>query len=214
MDILAAETEANGTANKSVQTIRVRFLAPRSEFVDKIFGIFQRQVQEHCGAVVKLYGGGELTVELALDAAIGNATNNGMTTLPRETAGTQPPGKPNARIVVCPSIPEGHDYLMRLWDQTIDTFLDDEVVEAIDILEGSLTTNYNDPHRDKLSASVCQAYELIKEADTKLSVQARNSWRWRILYLRAMIDCEMFNSDGKPEGAVLKQAFDEYPLNS
>ena len=543
-DLRGADTETNIAAAKSVQTIRVRFLTPRGEFVDNIFCIFQRQIQERCGAVVKLYGGGELTVELALDSAIGkegfriedgaggairitgsdepgllygvgrflhtsrfdrrgfrpglwrgtsvpdcplrgvyfathfgnwyvaapqeeiesyledmvlwgfntwaftlpvdtyadfdapnarehikqlrgllaaakrvglkvaigNATNNGMTTRPAAIAGSQPPGKPNAGIVVCPSIPAGHDYLMWLWDQTMDAFIDidggidyiwsvaydtggcgcekckpwgsnaflklsqdvltlakrknpdcrmvistwmfdpvewrglaeamakdkswvdylmggsvgaeqadrmglrgvsegypkyplengipgdlplvnfpeismwgmcpwgayganpqprhfqklwneesrllsggllysegiyedinkvihgqlfwkkdrdveeivreyiafeyspevvDEVITAIGILEGALTTNYNDSHRDKLSESVCQAYDLVKKADTRLSLQARNSWRWRILYLRAMIDCEMFKTEGKLEGAVLKRAFDE-----
>ena len=70
-DLRGADTETNIAAAKSVQTIRVRFLTPRGEFVDNIFCIFQRQIQERCGAVVKLYGGGELTVELALDSAIG-----------------------------------------------------------------------------------------------------------------------------------------------
>jgi hypothetical protein len=76
----------------------------------------------------------------------------------------------------------------------------DEVTKAIRILETSLTD---------LSESSCKAYDIIKEADAKLTVRARYSWRWRILYLRAMIDCQRFKNGGKIEGPVLKQAFDE-----
>jgi hypothetical protein len=85
----------------------------------------------------------------------------------------------------------------------------DDTLAAIDILEGSLTTDYNKAQRDKLTESVCHAFELVKMVDAKLSLQARHSWRWRILYLRAMIDCEMFKQKGKLEGAALKQALDE-----
>jgi hypothetical protein len=539
-----ADAKSNIAAVKSVQTIRVRFLAPRSEFLDKIASILRRQIQERCGAVVKLYGAGELTVELALDntiakegfrieggpggavritgnnelallygvgkllhtsrydqggftpsswrgtsvpdcplrgvyfashfgnwyvaapqeeiehyledmvlwgfntwaftlpvdtyadfnapnaqkqikllrglmaaakrvglkVAIGNAINNGLASVPKTIAGTQPPGKPLTGIVVCPSIPEGHEYLLRVWSQTMDAFADigggidyiwasaydyggcgcekckpwasnaflkiskdvleqakkknpdckmvlstwmfdpgewqgladamakdkswvayimggtigveqaaklgmkgagegypqfpmkhgspgnlplvnfpeismwgmypwgaygsnpqpdhiqkfwakesplvsggllysegifedinkaiysqlfwkkdtdvkdvlreyiayeyspevvDELLPAIDILEGSLTTDYNKAQRDKLTERVCQAYELVKKADAKLPLQARHSWRWRILYLRALIDCEMFKKGGNLEGTALKRAFDE-----
>jgi hypothetical protein len=85
----------------------------------------------------------------------------------------------------------------------------DDVLAAINILESSLSTLFNDPKRDKLSESDCHAFDLLKKADAKLTLQAQNSWRWRILYLRAMIDCEMFKNGGKLEGAVLKKALDE-----
>jgi hypothetical protein len=85
----------------------------------------------------------------------------------------------------------------------------EEVLAAIHILEGALSIPYNDPRRDRIDERVCQAYDLIQKADSKLSVQARHSWRWRVLYLRALIDCEIFRNKGKIEGAVLKRAFDE-----
>ena len=35
------------------------------------------------------------------------------------------------------------------------------------------------------------------------------SWRWRLLYLRALIDAELHRTEGRYEGDVLQQAFDE-----
>jgi hypothetical protein len=42
------------------------------------------------------------------------------------------------------------------------------------------------------------AYETLKRVDAKLPAYARHSWRWRILYLRALLDSELRNNDGKP----------------
>ncbi len=53
------------------------------------------------------------------------------------------------------------------------------------------------------------AFRLIDEADKQLTPQARASWRWRILYLRAVIDRELVRTDGWFEGTVLKAAFEE-----
>jgi hypothetical protein len=54
-----------------------------------------------------------------------------------------------------------------------------------------------------------KARELIEEAERTLTPQARSAWRWRLLYLRAVIDSELFQRQGNLEGPVLKQAFDE-----
>jgi len=40
-----------------------------------------------------------------------------------------------------------------------------------------------------------EAFSLMRQADRDLSPQARNSWRWRILYLRALIDSELAKND-------------------
>ncbi|HJN18515.1 MAG TPA: hypothetical protein QGH10_23640, partial [Armatimonadota bacterium] len=85
----------------------------------------------------------------------------------------------------------------------------DDVLAAIHILEGSLTTAFGSTERDNITESVCEAHDLITKAEAKLSPRARNSWRWRILSLRATIDNELFNNQGKLEGPVLKRAFDE-----
>jgi hypothetical protein len=44
--------------------------------------------------------------------------------------------------------------------------------------------------------------------DKKLSPQTRNSWRWRILYLRALLDAELKTNGGKPNEQC-NQAFAE-----
>jgi hypothetical protein len=47
-----------------------------------------------------------------------------------------------------------------------------------------------------------EAWNLIRQADQQLSARARGSWRWRILYLRALIDSELVknNFEVSPRG--------------
>jgi len=45
------------------------------------------------------------------------------------------------------------------------------------------------------TADADEAFRLMQQADTELSPQARISWRWRILYLRALIDSELVRND-------------------
>jgi hypothetical protein len=40
-----------------------------------------------------------------------------------------------------------------------------------------------------------EAFDLIQSADKQLSSRVRASWRWRILYLRALIDVELVKND-------------------
>jgi hypothetical protein len=54
-----------------------------------------------------------------------------------------------------------------------------------------------------------KAYELIRRAEKTLTPQARSGWRWRLLYLRAAIDRELFDRQGDLDAPVLKQPFDE-----
>ncbi len=54
-----------------------------------------------------------------------------------------------------------------------------------------------------------EARELIEKAEARLTPQARTAWRWRILYLRTVIDTEMARRGGRIGGPILKQAFDE-----
>jgi hypothetical protein len=52
------------------------------------------------------------------------------------------------------------------------------------------------------------AYAAVKLADAILPAWARNSWRWRILYLRALLDSELKTNGGKPAPAC-EEAFRE-----
>lgn len=45
------------------------------------------------------------------------------------------------------------------------------------------------------SSGTGEAFKLMQQADRSLSPAARSSWRWRILYLRALIDNELANND-------------------
>ena len=43
-----------------------------------------------------------------------------------------------------------------------------------------------------------EAYATVRAIDAKLTPQARRSWRWRQLYLRALLDAELKANGGKP----------------
>lgn len=78
----------------------------------------------------------------------------------------------------------------------------EELSKAIDIMESNHL-------RKQIKASAKDAFELIKKAEQKLQPVVLQSWRWRILYLRALIDNELYIRSGKMEGEVLKNAFNE-----
>ena len=76
----------------------------------------------------------------------------------------------------------------------------------VEVLEQNHPRNH--PTR-QIGPSAEEACRQAQQIDAKLTSQARSAWRWRILYLRALIDREMFRTRGKLEGKALKDAFDE-----
>ena len=85
----------------------------------------------------------------------------------------------------------------------------DDVAKVVKILEKNTFS---------IDESARQAFELVREVDAKLPPRTRQSWRWRILYLRAELGKEMLERNkGKRfqyEGArldseVFKRAFSE-----
>ena len=77
-----------------------------------------------------------------------------------------------------------------------------ELAEVVRIFE-------KNHRRETISESAIRALALVEKTETVLTEQVRRSWRWRIFYLRALIDKELFNRKGKLEGATLKAAFEE-----
>jgi len=43
-----------------------------------------------------------------------------------------------------------------------------------------------------------QAYTIMKTVDSKLPDRAKNSWRWRVLFIRTMLDAELKANSGSP----------------
>jgi len=54
-----------------------------------------------------------------------------------------------------------------------------------------------------------EAFNLLKKVDGELPSWARESWRWRILYLRGLIDSQLVINGNKMEGQILKDALNE-----
>ena len=78
----------------------------------------------------------------------------------------------------------------------------EDVVRAVNLLEDTHT---------KLSEKSTKARELLQQVEARLTPQARKSWRWRILYLRSVVDAERYanGETGSKANPVLKQAFEE-----
>jgi hypothetical protein len=49
-----------------------------------------------------------------------------------------------------------------------------------------------------------EAYNFVKQTDVQLPDWARKSWRWRILYIRAMLDAELKMNGGSPNQQCIK----------
>jgi len=78
----------------------------------------------------------------------------------------------------------------------------DDVVKVVEVFE----TNHR---REQIGPSAQEAFERVKGIEARLAPQAREAWRWRIVYLRALIDCELLRTRGKLEGEPLQAAFRE-----
>ncbi len=78
----------------------------------------------------------------------------------------------------------------------------DLVLPAIHLLEKNVPNG-------QIGPGSLQARKLLEQADSQLTPQARQSWRWRILFLRAQVDAQLFLSRGALQGQVLYDAFQE-----
>jgi hypothetical protein len=81
--------------------------------------------------------------------------------------------------------------------------------DIVDDLVGVFHTFEQNHPRKAIGPSAGAAFDAIRRAESKLTPQARASWRWRILYLRGLIDAELHRNGGKLEGPRLKGAFEE-----
>jgi hypothetical protein len=79
----------------------------------------------------------------------------------------------------------------------------DLVLPAIRMLEKNVR-----PH-ERVGSWSLKARELLEQADARLTRQARQAWRWRILLLRARIDAQLYLNRGAMQGRVLHDAFQE-----
>lgn len=79
----------------------------------------------------------------------------------------------------------------------------DDVTSAVKLFEKNHA-------RNRIDQSAVTACQLIERADARLAPQVRRSWRWRILYLRALIDREMHrNGQGEAKAEVFQRACNE-----
>ncbi len=78
----------------------------------------------------------------------------------------------------------------------------DDVVKVVETFE-------KNHRREQIGPSAQEAFERVKGIEAKLTPQARAAWRWRIVYLRALIDCELLRTHGELEGEPMQSAFRE-----
>ncbi len=60
--------------------------------------------------------------------------------------------------------------------------------------------------RDNIQDSAIRAFELVSKAEGRLTQKVHSSWRWRIFYLRALINKELCQQKGELQGENLKAA--------
>jgi hypothetical protein len=78
-----------------------------------------------------------------------------------------------------------------------------DVARVVEIFEGN-------HRRNQISELAGEACELLDRAEAKLTPQARRSWRWRLLRIRAAIDQELYrNRLGQGRQGVFRQAHEE-----
>jgi hypothetical protein len=79
----------------------------------------------------------------------------------------------------------------------------DNVAAAVNIFE-------QNHQRNQIDESAVTAYQLMQQADAQLTPQARSSWRWRLLSIRATIDQELYrNKFGEGRDSVFQQVYNE-----
>jgi hypothetical protein len=78
----------------------------------------------------------------------------------------------------------------------------DDVVKVVEAFERNHL-------RGAIGPSAEETFDRVKSIEAKLTPQARAAWRWRILYLRALVDRELLKTHGRLEGKTLQQAFRE-----
>ncbi len=76
------------------------------------------------------------------------------------------------------------------------------VLPAIHLLEQNTPVG-------KVGPGSLRARQLLTEADALLTPPARQGWRWRILWLRAQVDAQLYLRRGVMQGQVLHDAFAE-----
>jgi hypothetical protein len=90
------------------------------------------------------------------------------------------------------------------------------VRRAIEILEKNYPRRVESPGKEAAPlrivldyrADADEAFKLMQQADKSLLPRARDSWRWRVLYLRALIDSELVKNDYRVSGRC-EEAFQE-----
>ena len=81
--------------------------------------------------------------------------------------------------------------------------------DAVDDLSRVVQIFEENHRRDNIRQSALRAFEIVQSVEKQLTPHARQSWRWRIFFLRALIDRELYLNGVKYEGPTLKLAFDE-----
>jgi hypothetical protein len=91
----------------------------------------------------------------------------------------------------------------------------DEVLEAIRIMEKNHARHPGEPEEGRPiinlggeGIDVQKCHEMILNVDSRLDERVRDGWRWRVFFLRSLIDRELYENDGTVTSAC-QEAFDE-----
>jgi hypothetical protein len=77
----------------------------------------------------------------------------------------------------------------------------DDLLRAIELMESSLPRSTERTENDiwrfqmRWGTAIPEILRIVKEYDSKLPEKLRHSWKWRIIYLRAVIDFELYSNN-------------------
>lgn len=107
-------------------------------------------------------------------------------------------------------------YAQFYWDpkrsaeETIREYMSFEFSPAFATELAQVARTFEENHdRAGIRETAVGAFARVERVEIGLSPQARASWRWRLIYLRALIDKELFERHGRLEGETLRSAFQE-----
>jgi len=183
-------------AAAGVDSVRLMLPARADEILANLGKVFERQIGQRCGARVILDGEAPLTVELAVKPGIYEDITK---VVYSQFYWNDQPAAETVREYIgfefSPDVVADVEGVIRTLEQNHRMRWWPGKLEGVP-LEMNWFPSRGARQQDDPGAE--EAYATMRKVDRTLPPQARTSWRWRQLYLRALLDSELKTNGGRP----------------